>query len=80
MAGFALCKKQGNTPDSAPAQALVQALQDHITENYYLCTKQILSGLGQMYVSDARFQDNIDKHGEGTAAFLCEAIAVYCRQ
>ena len=76
MAGFALCKRTGETPDSAEAQSLVKRLQNYITENYYLCTDEILAGLGQMYVCDERFRKNIDAHAEGTAQFICEAIAV----
>ena len=78
MAEFACCKKAGEAPDSTQAQSLVKKLQDHITGNYYNCTKEILAGLGQMYVADERFQSNIDKHAEGTAAFICEAIGIYC--
>ena len=79
MAEFALCMKNGAAADSAEALQLVKALQDHITQNYYNCTNQILAGLGQMYVADERFKNNIDKHGDGTAEFICEAIAAYCR-
>ena len=50
----------------------------HPHANYYHCTKEILAGLGQMYVADERFQNNIDKHGNGTAAFIRDAIQVYC--
>ena len=77
MAAFAACAKN-NAPDSAPAQDLVKKLQNHITERYYHCTKAILAGLGQMYVADERFKNNIDRHGDGTAAFVCEAIIAYC--
>lgn len=80
MAEFSLCMKSGAAPDSAEAQALAKALQDHISANYYLCTKEILAGLGQMYVADERFRANIDKHGDGTAAFVSEAIAAYCAE
>ena len=79
MAEFALCMKNGETPASAEAQHLVKSLQDHITAHYYNCTNQILAGLGQMYVADERFRNNIDRHGDGTAAFICEAIASYCK-
>ncbi|MBR5512831.1 MAG: MerR family transcriptional regulator [Ruminococcus sp.] len=78
MEEFALCMRKDNSPDSTEAQNLVKMLQSHITENYYCCTKEILAGLGQMYVADERFKNNIDKHADGTAAFICEAIAVYC--
>ena len=79
MGHFATSMKHGDAPDSDAAQSLVKALQSHISENYYTCTKEILAGLGQMYVADERFKANIDKHGDGTAAFICEAIAIYCK-
>ena len=77
---FAICMKKGNTPDAEEAQALVKKLQNHITENYYTCTNEILFGLGQMYVADERFKNNIDKHGDGTAVYVREAIACYCKK
>ena len=80
MAEFALCMKKGEAPESIEAQGLVKLLQNYITEHYYHCTNQILAGLGQMYVADERFQRNIDKHADGTAAFICEAINIYCRK
>ena len=79
MAEFAICMRNDESPDSAEAQNLVKMLQNYITENFYLCTKEILAGLGQMYVADERFRKNIDKHTDGTAVFISEAIAVYCK-
>ena len=67
-------------PAAAEAQALVAKLQQFITDNYYTCTKQILRGLGQMYVADERFKANIDRAGgEGTAEFVAKAIEIYCK-
>ena len=80
FAEFAALKNSGASADSAEAQALVAGLQAHITENYYTCTDEILAGLGKMYVADERFKKNIDKYGDGTAEFVAEAIAVYCRK
>ena len=80
MAEFALCMKKGEAAGSDEAQCLVKTLQDHITQNYYHCTDEILAGLGQMYVADERFKYNIDKHADGTAVFICEAIEIYCRK
>lgn len=77
---FAVCMRNGAGPGSAKAQSLVKMLQNHITENYYTCTNEILASLGQMYVADERFKNNIDKHGEGTAGFISEAIAVYSKK
>ena len=78
LAKFAECMNNGHTAVSDEAQALVKELQAYITENYYTCTKEILAGLGQMYVADERFKNNIDKNGEGTAEFISEAIKLYC--
>ena len=75
---FSKLKKEGFAPDSDEAKNTAEALQSFITENYYTCTKQILSCLGQMYVGDERFKKNIDKHGEGTADFAAKAIKAYC--
>ena len=79
FAEFAACKASGASADSAEAQALVAKLQAHITANYYTCTDEIIAGLGKMYVADERFKKNIDKYGEGTAAFAANAIAVYTK-
>ena len=80
FAEFAACKNSGVSADSAETQALVTKLQAHITANYYTCTDEILAGLGKMYVCDERFKKNIDKHGEGTAAFAAAAIEAYCKE
>ena len=80
FAELAAHKENGATVESVEAQALVAKLQAHITENYYTCTDEILSGLGKMYVADERFKKNIDKYGEGTAEFASEAITVYCQE
>ncbi len=77
FAEFNLCKGGGFGADSAEAQAIVSKLKTYITNNYYTCTNDILLGLGKMYVADERFQDNIDRHGKGTAEFVAEAIKIY---
>lgn len=75
---FTECNKSGHAVDSDEAQTLVKELQAYITENYYTCTNEILAGLGQMYVADERFKNNIDKQESGTAEFISKAIKVYC--
>ena len=63
------------SPESPEAIALAKKLQDHISENYYTCTDEILLGLATMYAGGGDFTTNIDKvGGEGTAVFACEAI------
>lgn len=72
-------KISGGSPKSPEAQELVKKLQSFITENYYSCTDEILFGLGQMYVFDERFTENIDNAGgKGTAEFVSKAIGAHC--
>ena len=78
FAELAVCRKEGCEPDCDKAQAIVSKLQEYMTENFYTCTKEILYGLGQMYIGDERFKENIDKQGEGTAEYAAAAITFYC--
>lgn len=65
-------------PEEESVQQKIEELQKFITDNYYTCTDEILSGLGQMYVNDDRMKRNIDKAGgEGTAEFASKAISIY---
>ena len=68
-------------PDDDEVQRNISALQKWITGSCYLCTNEILRGLGEMYVCDERFRSSIDRAGgDGTADFVKQAIAVYCRK
>lgn len=67
-------------PENEAVQELVARWQAFITAHYYECTKEILAGLGNMYVCDERFRENIDKHGEGTAELMSKAIEIYCER
>ena len=65
-------------PSDAAVQAQVKKLQDFISENYYSCTKETLSGLGKMYAAGGDFTKNIDAAaGDGAASFINEAIQIY---
>lgn len=70
---------RGTDPAAPQVQDQVKALQDFITEHYYHCTDEILSGLGEMYAGGGEFTANIDAAGgEGTAEFVRRAIEVFC--
>ncbi len=72
--------RSGSTPAESAVQCQVKKLQDYITDNFYNCTNEILSGLGKMYAGGGDFTANIDKAGgEGTAAFVNQAIEVHCK-
>ena len=68
-------------PANQQVQGKVKQLQQLITDNFYTCNHEVLYGLGQMYVGDERFKQNIDRAGgEGTAEFVREAITLYCKK
>lgn len=65
-------------PEDPEVQDAVASIQQWITKNFYDCTPEIFRGLGDLYVMDERFTANIDKHKEGLAVFLREAMHIYC--
>lgn len=68
-------------PESDEARALVSRLQRYISEHFYTCTDEILSGLGQMYAAEGEMKENIDAAGgKGTAEFACRAIKAYLKK
>ncbi|ADM39641.1 MerR family transcriptional regulator [Bacillus spizizenii] len=67
-------------PDDAEVQSAVGAFRDHICQYHYDCTLDIFRGLGEVYITDERFTNSINQYGEGLAAFLREAIIIYCDQ
>ena len=79
LSEFAVCMNNGLKPYAEETQSLVQRLQSHITENYYTCSNEILARLGKMYVDNERFKNNIDKHADGTAEFVKDAILYYSK-
>ena len=71
-------KLQHLSPEDNRVQEKIETLQSFISEHYYTCTKEILSGLGQMYVGDERMKRNIDKAGgDGTAESAAQAIEIF---
>ncbi len=76
MALFAaLGGKKQLPPESEEAQQAVEEIRRYISAHYYDCTDEILAGLGEMYVADDRFRNNIDRAGgAGTAAFARAVI------
>ena len=66
------------SPDCENVQNLVKQWQLFVCKNFYDCSNEILRQLGEMYIADNRFKENIDKNGEGTAEFMSRAIKIYC--
>ena len=71
-----LGKLKALSPADPRVRAAVEGLRAYISENFYECSPEVFSGLGEMYASDPRFRESIDKAGgEGTAEFVSKAIA-----
>ena len=72
-------KMKDKNPKDSEVQEQVKKLQNYITEHFYTCTNEILSGLGAMYAAGGEFTENIDKAGgSGTAEFTAKAIQFFC--
>lgn len=80
--GGEIDKKLADLMDRGPSDPEVQKLiadkRQHITDSFYNCTPEIFRGLGDLYVQDQRFTENIDKIKPGFAKFLREAMRYYC--
>jgi len=61
------------------AMEVAERHREHISRWFYECTHEIHAGLGHMYVEDPRFTANIDKAGEGLAAYMSAAIEANAR-
>jgi DNA-binding transcriptional MerR regulator len=63
-------------PDSEKAQAAIGEWYN-LLQKFGSYSPEAFRNLGRMYVDDERFTRNIDKFGEGLAAFMRDAMAVY---
>ena len=71
-----LARLRHDSPASAESQAAIGEWYDLLNE-FGDYSPEAFKNLGQMYVDDARFTRNIDQFGEGLAAFMRDAMAVY---
>lgn len=70
---------EGRSPNCQEVQEILKEWQDYISAHFYKCDTQMLSYLGQLYVTDERFSDYINRFGTGDlASFLNKAIEVFC--
>ncbi|MET8677227.1 MerR family transcriptional regulator [Streptomyces sp. NPDC004647] len=71
---FAALMKAGATPDSPEAMDLAEEHRLQISRNFYDCTYEIHTGLGEMYVADPNFTAVFEQIRPGLAEFVREAI------
>ncbi|MCY1021386.1 MerR family transcriptional regulator [Pyxidicoccus sp. MSG2] len=64
----------GRAPSEPAAMDLAEQWRQHISKWFYPCSYAMHRGLGEMYVSDSRFMENIDRVKPGLARFTRDAI------
>lgn len=74
-----LATMRDTDPASQEAQQAIATWYEYLNEmgTYSL---DAFAGLGEMYVSDERFKNNIDQFGDGLAAWMHEAMRAYAEQ
>ncbi|CAM4417841.1 TipAS antibiotic-recognition domain-containing protein [Deinococcus marmoris] len=70
----------GTPPDSAEAQAVAADHRAHISARYYVASPEMMRGLAQMWMADERFTRNIDRAGEGLAAYSSAAVLAWAEE
>ncbi|MFD9213418.1 MerR family transcriptional regulator [Streptomyces sp. NPDC087659] len=76
---FGQALRDGLAPDGDEAQDIARRHCEWLSETV-TPTRSYVIGLGEMYVADARFTANYDRHGEGTAVFVRDAMKVYAER
>jgi DNA-binding transcriptional MerR regulator len=71
---FAEAMRSGVPADSPAAMDLAEEHRRQISQWFYDCGYEMHRGLAEMYVTDHRFTESIDRNGEGLSAYLREAI------
>jgi DNA-binding transcriptional MerR regulator len=78
-ADYGRALRAGISADSDEVQAITRRHVDWLSVTT-TPTRDYLIGLGEMYVADPRFTATYDVHGEGTAAFVRDAMKVYAER
>ncbi|MEV1286203.1 MerR family transcriptional regulator [Micromonospora sp. NPDC049679] len=69
----------GSSAESDEVQAITQRHFEWLSITT-TPTRPYFIGLGEMYVADPRFTANYDRHGEGTAVLIRDAMKVYAER
>ncbi|HVL85089.1 MAG TPA: MerR family transcriptional regulator [Pseudonocardia sp.] len=81
-AAFGAARAAGRPVDGDEVQAITHRQYEWITVGWQGRRPDAASftGLGRMYVDEPRFAANFDRHGEGTATYIRDAMAVYAER
>lgn len=72
---FAAAMAADELATSPAAMELAEQHRAYISRWFYDCSYEIHRGLGELYVSDQRFTDSIDRYAAGLAGYLRDAFA-----
>ncbi|MAT45386.1 MAG: MerR family transcriptional regulator [Anaerolineaceae bacterium] len=72
--------KDTNKPDDPEIQTAVAEYHALINDYFYSCDVTFMRGLADMWEADPRFAANYEKIREGGAAFVKQAVYIYCEQ
>ena len=78
--GDAISRRMAELMGRAPGDPEVQmtiARQHAWIENFYPCSAEVFTGLGQLYAENPEFRANYDKVCPGLADFMRDAMACY---
>ena len=65
-------------PDDPDVQKAVGDYYTYLNQYFYTCEVEFLRTLAEMWVEDPRFSVNYERVREGGAAFVTEAVQIYC--
>ena len=68
------------SPGDSDVQTAVGEYYAYLNKYFYSCEVEFLRGLADMWVQDPRFAVNYERIREGGAAFVREAVHIYCDQ
>jgi hypothetical protein len=66
------------SPDDLDVQAAIGEYYVYLNKYFYTCDVGFLRGLADGWVEDPRFARNYERIREGGAAFVREAVHIYC--
>lgn len=76
-----LAEIRQESADSKTAQEAMDRMFRHFNSNFgNKYTPEAFAGVGQLYITDERFTENVDKYGEGLSKFLAEAMKIYAER
>ncbi len=64
--------------DYPQIQAAIADYLGYINQYFYTCDSEVLRNLADMWVADPRFAVNYERIRKGGAAFVREAVYIFC--